>query len=135
MAAIVPIPKFSYNPGSGVVTFSPTYPPVSKPGPQDGTSDELQAQRVDSISMSGKKQVFYLRTDTFRTLKFASVPFADLASWAAFMAWAISGGQFDYYPDNTLSAHTTYTLEDTDWKPVFAFLGISGFTMQMRQFV
>jgi hypothetical protein len=133
--SIVPIPSFSYNPGSGLVTFSPTYPPVHKPGPQDGTSDELEAQRVDSITMSGKKQVFYIRTDIFRVLEFTSVPFADFVNWSPFMAWAVSGGQFDYYPDATLPAFTSYTLEDTSWKPKFAFMGVSGFTLQMRQLV
>lgn len=131
----VPIPLFSYDNGSGVVTFSPTYPPVAKPGPQDGTSDELDAQRVDSITMSGKQQIFYIRTDVFRMLKFASVPFSDMANWSAFMRWATSGGQFDYYPDALAPSFTTYTLEDTNWKPVFAVIGLSGFTMQLRQLV
>lgn len=131
----VPIPLFSYDAGLGLVSFSPTYPPVSKPGPQDGTSDELDAQRVDSFTMSGKQQIFYIRTDIFRTLKFASVPFEDMANWSAFMAWAVTGGQFDYYPDATLPAFTTYRLEGTNWKPAFAFIGISGFSMQMRQLV
>ena len=131
----VPIPLFSYNPGADVVTFSPTYPPTKKPGPQDGTSDELEVQRVDSITMSGKKQVFFIRTDTFRVLEFTYVPFPDYVNWAPFMAWAVSGGQFDYYPDATLPSFTTYTLEDTSWKPKFSFIGVSSFTMNMRLLV
>ena len=65
----VPIPKIVYDAGAGSVTFQPTYPPVNKPGPHDGNSDRLSGQRGDSISLSGKKQVAFWRTDTFRVLQ------------------------------------------------------------------
>lgn len=132
MALIVP--KFSY--GVGPTTFVPTYPALDKPGPQDGTADQLTVQRVDSITMSGKKQVFYIRTDAFRTLKFATSPFTDFTGWSGFMAYAIQGGTFSYFPDSTLGTFTNYTLEDTDWKPSLAIKNYAAsFTLIMRQLV
>lgn len=129
------VPKFSYDPGTGSVSFIPTYPPVEKPGPHDGNSDDLESQRVDSITLSGKKQTFYIRTDVFRNLTMNFVPQADLAAWNAFFKWAVTGGTFDYYPDSTVNSFTTYTLEDTSWNPKFAFNTFAKFSLKMRQFV
>lgn len=133
MALIVP--QFTYDPGTGTVNFVPTYPAIDKPGPQDGTADQKTAQRVDSITMSGKKQAFIIRTDIFRTLKFPYVPFTDLSGFSALMDWIISGGTVSYYPDSTLGTSTDYTLEDTDWKPSFAFREHASFTIELRKVV
>ena len=128
-------PKIVYDAGAGPVTLNFTYPNVDKPGPEDGTSDERGGVRTDSISLSGKKQVFYIRTDKFRTLTMKNVPMTDLPAWAAFMDWAVTGGKFSYYPDSSLGASTDYTLEDTNWTPAFVVIGITSFKLKMRQFV
>jgi hypothetical protein len=123
----IPLPKIIYN----GTTLLFTYPPVNKPG-----ADILEAQRTDTITSSGKKQTVNLRTDTFKTLENPNVPFADLAGWQAFMAWALPGGVFTYYPDASDAAtHDDWTLEDTKWTPVRAYPGFSRFTFTMRKVV
>jgi hypothetical protein len=124
-----------YDAGAGPVALLFTYPPVEKPGPHDGNGDDRQAQRIDSVTLSGRKQIFHVRTDKFRTLTMKNVPNEDLAAWAAFIDWAITGGQFDYYADADVGTFTTYTLEDMEWKPQRAFIGFVSFELQMRQFV
>lgn len=128
----VPFAKIVYDAGAGSVTFQPTYPPVNKPGPHDGNSDHLSAQRGDSISLSGKKQTAWWRTDTFRVLQMENVPWDDLAGWNAFMQYAVKGGEFDYYPDATVSDFLTFTLEDTDWDPQKASYKLAKFKLNMR---
>jgi hypothetical protein len=120
------LPKIIYN--STTLTFS--YPPVQKPG-----TPELETSREDSITLTGVKQSIHVRTDTFFTLQMDSVPQADLTNWAAFMAWALQGNSFDYYPDATSGTHTAYTLEDTDWLPKRAFFGYVKFSLRFRKFV
>jgi hypothetical protein len=53
--------------------------------------------------------------------------------WKAFMYWALSGGEFDYYPDSGLGDHDTWTLADSDWNPAFAFRTMAKFKFKMRQ--
>lgn len=133
--ATVPIPKIVYDPGTGPVTLNFTFPPVEKPGLQDGTSDDLTAQRVDSMTLSGHRQSFYVRTDVFRTLTMNYVPFTDMPAWSAFMQYAITGGPFNYFPDTTQSGFTVFTLEDTDWSPRLSFRTVSKFSLKMRLYV
>lgn len=124
--ANIPIPRIVY--GSTTLTFS--LPPVNKPG-----ADDLEAQRNDSISLSGLKQSVYWRTDTFKNLEMAAVPQADLPAWRDFMAYAITGGEFSYYPDATLAGFTVYTLEDKNWKPTRAYFGHAKFTLRFRRVI
>lgn len=45
---------------------------------------------------------------------------ADIASWASFMAFAIAGGQFQFFPcaaNPALTDNYACVLEDKDWKP------------------
>jgi hypothetical protein len=128
-------PKIMYDAGAGPVTLLFSYPPVEKPGPHDGHGDDRQAQRMESITLSGRKQIFYIRTDKFRNLHMKFVPNEDLVDWSAFMDYALTGGQFDYYPDADVGTFTTYTLEDMEWKPERAFFGFVSFDLTMRQFV
>jgi hypothetical protein len=125
-----PIPKISYNPGTGAVTLPFTYPPMGKSGTND-----LEVQRNDSFSVSGVKQSVYTRTDEFIPLSMDFVPLADLPAWESFVQFAISGGQFNYYPDATLSSFTTCTLEDKTWQPKRSFYGISKFTLRFRKVI
>jgi hypothetical protein len=129
------LPKIVFNNGSGLTTLNFTYPPVEKPGVQDGTSDEREANRVDSITMTGRKQVFYVRTDIFRVLTMKNVPMADLTAWSQFIDIALTGTPFDYYPDKTLGTFTTYTLEDTNWQPKYSVRNLSQFSLKLRLYV
>ena len=125
------IPKIIYN----SVTLDFTYPPVQKPGPQDGTSDERKREGSDSITMSGLTQSVTWRVDRFRILQMDNVPMEDLPNWAAFIDYAITGAPFDYYPDTTLSDFETWTLEDTEWAPKYNSRGLAKFTLKMRKLV
>lgn len=108
-------PKITYPaspPSPGVpTTLNFTLPPVKKPGPYPAADQE--GVGVASISVSGLKQVMWLRTDTFLHLIMDDVPWADMANWKAFIQYAIEGGSFLYYPDATGTAYDEYWLEDS----------------------
>lgn len=131
----MPTPAIQYNPGGGVVTLAFSFPPIQKPGPHDGNSDELIAARQDSITSSGLKQSVTERIDVFRTLQVEYVPFADEANWKNFMLYALTGGVFSYFPDRNLTTFDTWTLEDTSWPPSYNFRGFAKFKMRMRKVV
>lgn len=120
------VPKIVYN----SITLNFTYPPVQKPG-----DDEYVAKRTDTDSSSGKRQSICERIDVYKTLQMDFVPMTDLANWNAFFQWALLGKSFDYYPDSTLGTYTTYTLDDTDWTPAFAFRKYAKFKLKLRQLV
>jgi hypothetical protein len=122
---------FIYNPGSGNVDFTPTYPPIGKQ-----PLDCLAATRHDSITSSGIKQSVLERIDDVMTLTFSYVPASDLAAWKAFMTWALAGNVFAYRPnaaDNTVWGD--YTLDSQDWTPKFVCLGTFSFELQCRKWV
>jgi hypothetical protein len=123
-------PKIVYDSGGGPVTLIPTYPPVQKPG-----ADELVANRHDSITTTGVKQSINDRTDVFVNLNFAFVPTADLAAWKLFITWAIAGGKFTYYPDNTLGTNADYTLENDTWVAKRVMFSMYSFTLRLRLWV
>lgn len=122
-----PIPKISYDPGSGLVTFSPTYPPVQKP-----VFDLLAATRHDSFTSSGLRQSMLERVDTLKTVMMESVPWSEVQIWQDFLAYAIQGGSFLYYPDATATAYQTWELVDAKFDPKFGFIGFSKFSLQLR---
>ena len=41
----------------------------------------------------------------------------DLVSWESFMAWALAGGGFKFYPCSTLTDYYNCVLEDPGFKP------------------
>src|SRR5437660_810378 len=102
-----PIPKIVYDPGSGTVTLTPTYPNVQKP-----YMDSFEALRHDSITSDGIRQSMLERVDRIRPITFESVPWTDLPMWEDFFAYAVQGGSFRYYPDGTQSAFQTWELVD-----------------------
>ena len=71
------------------------------------------AEREESISTGGVRQIVWLRTDEFQDIE---LPFivkgADADAWTLFLASAVNGTPFDYYPDAGLEAHASYTLEE-----------------------
>lgn len=117
-------PKIVYN----TTTLLFSFPPVDKPG-----ANELVAERHDSYSTSGLKQSVWERTDEYLELQMKFVPQTDLAAWTAFLQWALQGNSFYYYPDADVDSFTTFTLDDTSWKPGFNFKTISKFTLRMRK--
>lgn len=123
-------PKFAYFNGSTVVDFIPAWPAVKKT-PQ-GVAP-LVAVRHDSITTSGLKQSVVERVDEFLELTFEDVPETDLASWKAFMAIALTGAQFTYYPDSTVpGTYFDYTIENMDWRPKWKSWKNYSFNIIMR---
>jgi hypothetical protein len=121
------IPKFVYNPGTGNVTLSPTYANVKKP-----FMDDFEAVRHDSTSSSGVRQSMTERVDRIRPITFESVPWADLPDWENFLAYAIQGGPFEYFPDATLGAFQTFQLVDDKVSPKYQSFGLSSISFSMR---
>lgn len=122
-----PIPKIIYNPGSGPVTLTITYPPVQK-----AQLDDLDAVRHDSMTSSGLRQVALERVDTIKPLQFENVPWTDLPAWKLFIDFAIQGRAFAYYEDATLTAFKTFELMDVSFNPKFAARNLSKFSLKFR---
>src|ERR1700756_2850312 len=112
------LPQIVYDPGSGPTVLSFTYPPVQKP-----LIDERSAVRHDSITSSGLRQVALERVDIIKPLIMEYVPWEDLPAWAAFIDYAIEGGEFAYYPDASQPNFVTLELLDTNFKPTFSVRG------------
>lgn len=125
-------PKIIYNPVTPT-TLTFTFPPVSKP-----MADDRIAQRTDSTTLSGLRQSVFERTDTMKVLQMDNVPIEDMDDWAAFIDWAVQGGEFDYYPDSSSSTHTVYTLDDVKWQPKRNISGPQGtakFAITLREVI
>jgi len=122
-----PIPRITYDAGSGTVIVDPTYPNVQKP-----YLDDFEAVRHDSISTSGVRSSMVERVDRIRNVNFNNVPWADLPMWDAFFSYAVEGGSFVYYPDVTATAFATWELVDDKVSFSFVCRGVSKFEMHMR---
>jgi hypothetical protein len=74
---------------------------------------DLEAVRHDNTASSGVREVVWERTDTFLNFDMEwVVNGTDVQAWLAFEQSALQGIPFDYYPDATLTAFTTYYVED-----------------------
>jgi hypothetical protein len=104
-------PQIKYPAASPTTTVAFTLPPLRKPGPY-GIADQ-EGVGVVSVTVSGLKQTMWYREDTFFHVIFDDVPWADMASWQAFIQYAHQGGSFLYYPDATGTAFDEYWLEDS----------------------
>jgi hypothetical protein len=123
-------PQIVYNAGGGLVTMRFNYPPRSIP------AYECVATRYDNLASSGVRESILVRVDNFLELSMETVlSGADVAAWNQFMQYALTGGQFAYYPDSSLSAFTDYWLEGTNWKAGYKAAGIYTFKMKFRQVV
>ncbi len=122
-----PIPQIQYDAGAGPVTLAFTYPPINKP-----LLDDREATRHDSITSSGLRQSALERVDIIKNLQMENVPWEDLPAWAAFIDYAIQGGEFSYFLDATQTAFQTFELVDQNFKPSFNVRGITKFTLVLR---
>lgn len=123
-------PKITYNPGRGPVTL-PFQRPARKVPAYSYTS-----ARHDNIASSGVRESVLERIDSFLTFEMEWVGIGpDVADWNAFMLFALTGGQFSYYPDASQSTFTNYWLEDTDWTADYKAAGQYTFKLKFRQVV
>lgn len=104
-------------------------PPTSKP------YRDREATRTDTLSTAGVKQSVWLRTDDFLdiTMNYVEVE-DDIQAFDDFMDFALQGNSFLYFPDaENDQDSTSYTLEDTSWKPQFACYRYFKFVLRFRK--
>lgn len=120
------LPKIVYPSGGGS-TLNFDRPPT------DVAAYEYEDYRHDNYSSAGVKESIHQRIDQFYefTLEWESSG-ANIDAWATFMAYALQGGTFDYYPDGTSGTHFLYELMDTKWKAARHSLGMYSFKFKMR---
>lgn len=95
--------KFVYD----GITLTFTLPPQNKPA---GLARD--AQRNDSISLSGLKQVVHWRTDLTLPFQMDWIPSADTNAWQDWIDYAVAGGIWSYYVNAALASFTDFSLED-----------------------
>jgi hypothetical protein len=119
------VPQFTYSSGT---TFVPTYAPRKK---QPIATLGQEAIRHDSITTSGLQQSVLERVDRVFDLDFPFVPESDLASWDAFISWAIAGNQFQYAPDATAPG-TYVTCYMTSTSVPYGWVGVKTFSVSIK---
>ncbi|MGA2075070.1 MAG: hypothetical protein ABSH52_16390 [Terriglobia bacterium] len=123
-------PQIVYDPGTGPVTLAFVRPPSKVP------AYDYSAVRHDNISSAGVREAVLERIDAFLELEMPWVGVgADVQAWNQFMQFALSGGQFGYYPDASQPAFTNYWLEDTNWTAGYKAPGQYSFKLKFRQVV
>jgi hypothetical protein len=121
-------PKIMYGSAPSTLTF--LRPPRKVP------AYVMDAVRHDNVASSGVREAILERIDNFLDLELEWVGIgSDVQAWQAFMAWALAGNQFSYYPDASQSSFTNYWLEDTNWNAVYKAPGQYTFKMKFRQVV
>lgn len=116
--------------GSPAATLKFQYPPRKVP------AYWMEAVRHDNVASSGVREAILERIDNFLELEMEWVGIGvDIMAWQNFMAWALAGNQFAYYPDAAQSSFTNYWLEDTTWNAAYKAPGQYTFRLKFRQVV
>lgn len=120
-------PQITYNAGAGVQTLQFQRPPRQVP------AYDYAAVRHDNLASSGVRESILERIDQFIEFEMEWVGTGtDVSNWNAFMAYALTGGQFSYYPDASQAAFTNYWLEGTDWIAGYKVPGQYTFKLKFR---
>jgi hypothetical protein len=124
----IPLPQIDYN----GISLLFTLPAINKPG-----QEERHAERHDVFTLSGKRQSCIDRIDRVMIVEVAYADMAtDLVQFADFIDYAMQGGSFTYYPDQTeLSVFETVELQDASWEPRYNFRSTAKFTLKLRRLV
>jgi len=123
-------PKIQYISGGNLVTLQFQRPPRKVP------AYSMVATRHDNIASSGVRESILERIDNFLEFDMEWVASgADVQAWQAFMAYALAGGQFTYYPDASQPAYQNYWLEGTTWDASYKAPGQYSFKVKFRQVV
>ncbi len=121
-------PQIIYDPGTGPVTLAFTYPP------RNVAAYNSVATRHDNVASSGVRESVLERIDNFVEFDMQFVLLgADVTAWNGFMRYALTGGQFAYYPDSSQAAFTNYWLEVTTWNAAYKAPGLYSFKLKFRQ--
>ncbi len=102
------LPKIVYNPGGGDVTLQ------FLRGPQDFKC--FYRSRVhDNLATGGLRERVVEANDMLITFGMGAMRITDdLDDWAAFMAWALAGGQFSFWPDAALATDYYHCVSDDE---------------------
>jgi hypothetical protein len=123
-------PALVYPVSGGTITLTFQRPPQRVP------AYSQQAVRHDNVASSGVRESVVERLDNFLDLDLEWVAIgSDVQAWQQFMAYALQGGAFAYYPDSSQSAFTNYWLEDTNWTAAYKAPGQYAFHLKFRQVV
>jgi hypothetical protein len=123
-------PQIIYDPGTGPVTLAFAYPP------RNVAAYQSVATRHDNVASSGVRESILERIDHFLELNLQAVlAGADVEAWNSFMQYALTGGQFAYYPDASQSSFANCWLEDTTWSASYKAPGLYSFKLKFRQVV
>lgn len=101
-----------YNPGSGNVTLA------FLRGPQN-FKPYFNGRVHDNLATSGQyRERVVENLDILVSFEMQHhIIDGDLPGWAAFLAFALAGGQFTFYPNAALTDNYNCVLEDANWEP------------------
>lgn len=122
-------PKIVYTPAGGTEqTLNFASPPRQQPGYMK------TAVRHDNISTAGVRESVLERIDSFVefTVDYLQAG-TDLANWATFLDYALTGGPFAFYPDASQTGYTNCLLENTDAQIAYKAPGLYSLTLKFRQ--
>jgi hypothetical protein len=124
-------PKIIYTPAGGSEQpLAFIFPPRQLPG------YHKVAVRHDNISAAGVRESVLERVDQFLELSLEWIQAgADLASWQAFLDYALTGAPFAYFPDASQPAFTLYVLEDTEATIEYKAPGVYSLALKLRSYV
>ena len=123
-------PQIVYPFGNSTATLTFLRPATKVP------AYSQKAVRHDNVASSGVRESILERVDNFLDFDMEWVGLgADVTAWAQFMAYALQGGEFQYYPDASQVGFTNYWLEDTDWDAAYRSPGQFTFHLRFRQVV
>ncbi len=122
-------PKIVYNTGvGGDVTLTFTR------GPQDFLP-EWAPLIHDNVASSGaaRERVVENRAICIGfTMPGLTTAGGDLAAWMTFMAWAIGGGTFQFYPNAALTDYYNCVEEAAVWQPTWVAPGVYSAPFRFR---
>ncbi len=122
-------PKIVYIPAGGTEqTLEFTSPPRQQPG-------YLKTSiRHDNISTAGIRESVLERIDAFLEFTMDYIQAGtDLANWASFLDYALTGGPFAFYPDASEPGYINCLIENTTAQVAYKAPGLYSLTLKFRQ--
>ncbi len=118
--------KIIYDAGSGPVELA------FLRGPQ-GFQCGYSTRAHDNLATSGIRERVLEGNDILIAFRMDHLAVEeDLPEWAAFMKWALGGGQFDFYPDADLPDYYHCVSDDEGFEPVRTGPGRYGVGFRIR---
>lgn len=118
-----------YNPGSGNVTLQFVR------GPQGFRCDAVAVVH-DNEATGGLRERVEERVDLILAFRMDALRVDgtgdSLPAWSTFMAWALAGGEFTFYPNASLSDAYTCVSEDEGFAPEVKGPGVYGAAFSWR---